>query len=277
MYLSRLILNPRSRAVRRDLANCQALHRTVMAAFPELPGVLDPRARLGVLYRVDADRRTGRISLIVQSRDRPDWSRLDRDYLLDTGGAPENPASKPVDHVYARLEPGMTFVFRLQANPTRKIDTKSGPDGRRRNGRRVEIVGEEVQIAWLRRKAAEGGFELLSARTDGAVSSVQTAPAGKLAGLRPVESGGATGSRQMTFAAVRFDGILRVVDPERFRAALAEGIGPGKAYGFGLLSIAPHRGTSEQAIGEIPQESLAAGRGGGTTTATPTDVDEHRG
>ncbi|MBX5446264.1 type I-E CRISPR-associated protein Cas6/Cse3/CasE, partial [Sphaerobacter sp.] len=33
MYLSRLILNPRSRDVRRDLADCQQLHRSVMSGF----------------------------------------------------------------------------------------------------------------------------------------------------------------------------------------------------------------------------------------------------
>jgi CRISPR system Cascade subunit CasE len=37
---------------------------------------------------------------------------------------------------------------------------------------------------------------------------------------------------------VLFNGTLAVTDPERFRAALATGIGSGKAYGFGLLSVA---------------------------------------
>jgi CRISPR system Cascade subunit CasE len=33
--------------------------------------------------------------------------------------------------------------------------------------------------------------------------------------------------------------LLEITDAERFRAALAAGIGPAKAYGFGLLSVAP--------------------------------------
>jgi CRISPR system Cascade subunit CasE len=45
----------------------------------------------------------------------------------------------------------------------------------------------------------------------------------------------------MTFAAVTFDGLLRIVDADRFRAALVQGIGSAKAYGFGLLSIGPAR------------------------------------
>ena len=33
MYLSKLTLNPRSRAVQRDLARPHDLHKTIMAAF----------------------------------------------------------------------------------------------------------------------------------------------------------------------------------------------------------------------------------------------------
>ena len=48
MYLSRLILNPRSRQVQKELADPYQLHRTIMAAFPD---VLPPDER--VLFRVD--------------------------------------------------------------------------------------------------------------------------------------------------------------------------------------------------------------------------------
>jgi CRISPR system Cascade subunit CasE len=52
---------------------------------------------------------------------------------------------------------------------------------------------------------------------------------------------GRRGDATITLAGARFDGLLQVVDPTLFRAALATGIGPAKAYGFGLLSIAPLR------------------------------------
>ena len=38
---------------------------------------------------------------------------------------------------------------------------------------------------------------------------------------------------------VLFDGRLRVTDSTAFQKALSCGIGPAKAFGFGLLSIAP--------------------------------------
>ncbi len=46
------------------------------------------------------------------------------------------------------------------------------------------------------------------------------------------------GKGQNLFA-VRYDGFLTVNDPARFRQALIHGIGPAKAYGFGMLSVAP--------------------------------------
>lgn len=101
MYLSRLILNPRSREVRRDLADCQAMHRRVMAAFPDGLPEGEARASLGVLYRCDQGR-DGRLVLLVQSRVAPEWSGLAEGYLLDTGGEPENPAHKEVGGLYGR-------------------------------------------------------------------------------------------------------------------------------------------------------------------------------
>lgn len=40
---------------------------------------------------------------------------------------------------------------------------------------------------------------------------------------------------------VRYDGTLSVTDPVKFHQTLCSGIGPAKAFGFGLLSIAPAR------------------------------------
>lgn len=225
MYLSRLLLNPKSRAVCRDLADCQALHRTLMSAFPQVEAPGGARERYGVLHRLDLDRRRGRLTLLVQSRIPPDWSHLPGDYLLEDAEA-ENPAVKPVAHIYQSIPAGAVFSFRLRANPTRKIDTKTGPDGRRRHGRRVELLLEEQQLAWLARKAQGGGFDLLAVRVSGTAKEKgrKSGPAGL----------------SVTVAGVLFEGLLRVIDPDTFvNQTLAQGLGPGKAYGMGLLSLAP--------------------------------------
>lgn len=222
MYLSLLRLNPASGAVQRDLRDPHELHRTIMRAFPPVidPG-MEARAYWGVLYRLEFERRRGRVLLYVQSRVVPDWGFLPQGYLADDGW--ENPAVKSVDKAYSSLTAGRVLRFRLRANPTRKIDTKSGPNGEKRNGRRVPLGSAEAQIAWLARKGAEHGFDLLEAHVSasGAAELIQSYSTGR------------------TFQAVLFEGRLVVRDPDQFRAALERGIGPGKAYGCGLLSIGP--------------------------------------
>lgn len=223
MYLSLLRLNPASATVQRDLRDVQGLHRTIMRAFPD---VLDPeveaRAYFGVLYRLESSRSAGQVLLYVQSRVEPDWTHLPEGYLRSLDGL-ANPAVKRVDEVYAGLKAGRVLRFRLRANPTRKVDTKSTPDGTRRNGRRVPLRGVDEQIGWLVRKGEAHGFEVLEA---------VIAASGSTELVRSYETG-------RTFQGVLFEGRLVVRDAERFQEALASGIGSGKAYGFGLLSVGP--------------------------------------
>jgi CRISPR system Cascade subunit CasE len=234
MYLSRLILNPRDGAVRRDIGDLHATHQRLLSAFQERP-LAEPgaRAQFGLLYRVD-QRVGGPPQLLVQSRERPDWAVLPKSYLVDEQGELENPACKLVDDFYAALAEGLVLRFRLRANPTRRIDTKSGPDGKRRNGKRVELRGEEQWLAWLARKGEQHGFTLQPSRTWPDAADVRAVDEGKLTGRRTGE--GEKGL--MTMAAVQFNGILSITNLELFRLALAQGIGSAKAYGFGLLSVA---------------------------------------
>ncbi len=235
MYLSRLRLDPKSRAVRRDLSDCHDLHRTVMSGFDDGLPEGAARAQAGVLHRVEET--DGALVLYVQSRERPDWSRLPDDYLA-ADWLDDNPAVRPLGSAWEGLTAGQELRFRLRANPTRKVDTKTGPDGSRRNGRRVPVVGDEALVAWLARKAQAGGFRLLATRVQGDVADTRVVEARPLRGTRPAADGAA---RALTFAAVVFEGRLAITDPDAFRQTLASGIGSAKAYGFGLLSIAPPR------------------------------------
>src|SRR5262252_3822486 len=98
MYLSRSVLNPRSRAVRNDLGDCHNLHRTILSAFPQAQKDQGgARAEFGLLYRADTEVRSGRITLLVQSSAEPNWSRLPKDYLIDDFDEFDNPAVKRVD------------------------------------------------------------------------------------------------------------------------------------------------------------------------------------
>ena len=110
------------------------------------------------------------------------------------------------------------------ANPTRKI-TKERPDGSlTKNGRRVPMRTREELVAWIKRKGEQGGFTVEEA-------SLRTVSRGReyfeKKGIRGLHS------------AVDYRGVLNVADPARFYETLVRGIGPAKAFGFGLLAIAP--------------------------------------
>jgi CRISPR system Cascade subunit CasE len=88
----------------------------------------------------------------------------------------------------------------------------------------------------LERKADAAGFKLRRVRSSaGSVPAVDVRPEANQLGWRYSDDG----RKRLQFGAVLFEGELSVSDAARFRQALASGIGSGKAYGFGLLSIAP--------------------------------------
>jgi len=220
-YLSRIHLNPRSGRVQHELADCQRLHCTILAAFPDISNDA-ARAALGILYRVEDA--VAPPQVLVQSAAAPDWSALPRDSILS------DPHVLRIDQVYASLEEGQNFRFRLRANPTKRVFRETPRGGRSWVGKRVNLIREEDQIAWLQRKAEAGGFDLLRVTTARDVPNVRTSAQPRTRGRRD--------GRQLTFGSVLFDGELRVTDPDRLRDTLKSGIGSGKAYGFGLLSIA---------------------------------------
>lgn len=209
MYLSRLLLDPHSRQARRDLADAQELHRTLLSAFGRAPDGADARAHFGVLHRTEIDSRKGEIAVLVLSRATPDWTRLPVGVLVDT------PATKRVDEAYAGIQAGAGFRFRIVANPTKAAFVR-GERGTRRS-----ITSDEERLAWLGRQFDRAGARVVSAVP------------------RPVQSVVLRhGGKSVSLPAVRFDGLVEVTDPARFQAALAGGIGAGKAYGMGLLTIA---------------------------------------
>lgn len=256
MYLSQLILNQRNRAVREDLADCQCLHRRILSAFPDIQaGESGARQRFGVLYRAETNPRRGEVAVVVQSGAKPDWTRLPANYLTETNGGSENPACKSIDGYYDQIRPDMELIFRLRANPTKRVSKHSTTERSGAAGKRVELQTEEEWIDWLNRKGQAHGFDILAVETCAKSSANEPHRVQDVFGVEPrsqddvpdVRSVGSlkvTGSRnnkRLTFGSVLFEGRLRVSDTCAFRDALKHGVGPAKAYGFGLLSIAPTR------------------------------------
>jgi CRISPR system Cascade subunit CasE len=167
------------------------------------------------------------VELLVQSSVEPRVSSLPAGFLV----ADETAASSTsLDPLLARLQSGAVFRFRLRANPTRKIDTKSGPDGARRNGKRVPLRDEDGRASWLRRHLETAGMQL--AADDDGNFWLRQRPDGLARGRRK-------GTATLTHEGYVFEGVVTVVQPEPARQAVIAGIGPARAYGFGLLSLAP--------------------------------------
>jgi CRISPR system Cascade subunit CasE len=236
-YLSRLILDSRARRVRRDLSDSHQLHRTVLAAFPEAPEGVSAREHFGVLYRIEPlSQAPSLVRLLVQSKAAPVWSHLPAESLGPAPDARGNPAVRQVEHEYERIVVGSRLVFRLRANPTKKLSDRTPGRNDPLVGKRVALLREQEQLAWLARKGEVHGFRLLKTELSTEVPAVQVVTQAAERGRRP--GGERDQPMRLCFGAVLFDGCLEVTDAERFRATLAGGIGSGKAFGFGLLSIA---------------------------------------
>jgi CRISPR system Cascade subunit CasE len=150
----------------------------------------------------------------------------------------ENPSVKDLDAQLAAIREGQILRFRLRANPTKKVDTKTGTDGKRRNGRRFALTSEADRLAWLSRKGEQHGFELGTVSQSGKLLDLLDVSEGKSVGYR---QGAPEGHGRVTFGSCVFEGTLRVTRSEDFKRAIGAGIGSGKAFGFGLLSVAPAR------------------------------------
>ena len=248
MFLSCLLIdtgiNPdRPRPGRMWLRNLYHVHQRLCMAFPsasrkshdaDFLKPFDPadfgngqvhgarRADSGFLFRIDPGP-AGRSVILVQSAVNPDW-----DYAFQNAGfLLAAPAEVKV------YEPGFAagqkLRFRLAANPTRRLSQHSRerdgkPVGEKWIGKRVPVPADSL-FEWLARRAESAGFSVNKDST--------TLQPGYIYVNKTRDGGG------QRLRSVRYEGILEIADAVNFRNALLHGIGPGKAFGFGLLSVAP--------------------------------------
>lgn len=200
MYLTRLRLDPRSAQARRDLSDPYEMHRTLVRPFVKDAGQTPPR----ILWRVEPAAAWSEPVVLVQAREPADWSVLEAlpNYLK---GSTETRDISPEGW----LQPEQCYRFRLFANPTVT-----------RDGKRQGLVSEDAQLAWLARQGERHGFAVEAALVTGS----------ELLRSRKQNS-------HISVLQACFDGRLRVQDCAALALALRSGIGPGKAFGCGLLSL----------------------------------------
>ncbi|MDQ0994744.1 type I-E CRISPR-associated protein Cas6/Cse3/CasE [Streptomyces sp. V3I7] len=253
MYLSRFRVNTGRPAARRLLSSPQALHAAVMSSFPsllpsDLPAPESPR----VLWRLEQKARA-EVLLYVVSPDRPDMTHLVEQAGWPAVADPENPGwhTRSYKPFLDRLTTGQHWGFRLTANPVHTI--------RRTDDEPKKITAHLTpthQRGWLLDpdRQARCGFRILQKPDSERLLPDSTAPGGAAQGdrhelavsdMRPLsfdKSRGHDGKRRgkpVTVVTVTFDGRLEVTDPTALRRALTQGIGRARAYGCGLLTLAP--------------------------------------
>ena len=116
------------------------------------------------------------------------------------------------------METGQLWSFDLIAAPTKKVAS----EGKKNSQRRILRQPQERQ-EWLERKAEQNGF---------AIVQVQEQEQLHVSGRHHADKGGV-----MYHDAYHYQGVLQITDADAFRKAMQNGIGSGKAYGFGMMMV----------------------------------------
>ena len=215
MYLSRVMLDITRRDTMLALQNPAMFHGAVERAF-------EPRACRS-LWRLDTlgERRC----LLLLSEEKPRLTALAAQF-----GTEEPPETRDYAPLLERIAVGSRWQFRLHANPTYSSKSRDGRGKvhactlvRKPEKCRPGMPEPKTQVGWLLHQAEVHGF---------AVQEEQF----NVTGIRWYAFTKKTGER-VRLLGVTYEGLLTVTDVEKFKEALLEGVGRGKAYGMGLLTV----------------------------------------
>lgn len=234
-YLSRIRLNPLRRATQRLLTNPQRVHAHVLGGLATQP--VDER----VLWRME--RRQYACELLVLTQSRPSWAAL-----VEEAGWPDAEGGNSLVRDYGplldRLALGREFAFKVVTNPVASVRKPEGPTpgqkvtmtSERTRGIRVGHRTAATQLVWFLSRAAG------HATRWGFTVGPPDEPNVQLVARERLSFRKGDGRPPVTIDTATFEGVLRVTDVDGIRAGLLGGIGSGKAYGCGLLTLAPLNG-----------------------------------
>jgi CRISPR system Cascade subunit CasE len=219
MFLTKMPINTRRRAAVKLLSSPQAMHAAVQSGFP--PGALEC-AGSRVLWRIDRDTNT-EATLYLVSPIEPDLS-----HLVEQAGWQSGDMWQTRDYLTLldRLAVGQVWGFRVTANPVfsgYKAGTNWG------DTKPLAHVTVKQQENWLLDRAERAGFRVPDGPHD--VASIRVTHRSTLRFAK--------GGHRVVIATATFGGVLEVIDVDALSRMLTRGIGRAKAYGCGLLTLAP--------------------------------------
>lgn len=200
-------------AARGLLRNAHEMHRALWSLYPDYGG-----ERPRMLYRVENwDARALRddddlAPVLVLAPDAPSGSTTEGDISV-FGVKPFAP----------NLREGAVLAFSIVAHPTRAaLDTmrpSTEAKSEWKRGSRIFISTDAGRREWLARQLAPAA-RLLEARVTDARS---------IYFAKPTDSG--------SYRSCRMSGLIEVQDPAALVKLIGKGLGKGKAYGCGLLTL----------------------------------------
>ncbi len=206
--LTKLIVNPGHPRARHDLRDVHLMHQTMtkLACPPDFGP--SSRSAAGLLYRIEHT--SAGVVVLAQSRTAIDPTQLPAGFAH--GG------SRDLGPLLSHLTTGIQVRYRIVANPTKRSPVHESA----KRGELRPLVGEEA-LTWWQRKADEAGLELTAA---------EIIDTNKLTGTR------SKNRQQIVITATTIEGVATVNTPHLVRGSILSGIGRGRAYGCGLLSVA---------------------------------------
>jgi len=140
------------------------------------------------------------------------------------------------------LSTGQRWGFRLCVNPTFR---EAGQTNARGQKKILAHVTQDQQTQWVLDRSERLGFRVLtSAEYGGDLPVLEDRDGRRVDGanllINGIERSVAEfqrGSSRVTLALATFGGVLEVTDPDALRHGLVHGVGRGKAYGCGLLTL----------------------------------------
>lgn len=208
MYLSRIELDTKRRTTMIALASPNLIHGAIEASFPG--------ARRRKLWRID--KLGERTYVLLLSDEEPQLAQMAKQF-----GVTDNEKlweTKDYSNLLSRIKNNSEWHFRLTANPTRSCRTENGKRG---------VVHAHItpyyQKKWLMERSAKLGFSLEEDKFSVIEKRWQRFYKGDMR------------KKPVTLLAVTYEGVLKVLDSDKFCKTLLEGIGRGKAFGMGLMTV----------------------------------------
>ena len=204
MYLSRIPLNIMRTEYGENLH--KAIHGTLESSqYYEDDGKMESYAegeRKRKLWRLD--RIGGKDYILLVSKEKPDLRKLSLVFSKDENAG----ETKDYDRFLSSIKKDQKYAFRLTANP---VVHKTTPRA---------ITDAAGQKKWLIDRDYDHGFKIIDLRIEDSKMLYFTKK-----------------KDTVTILSVTYEGTLIVKDVEKVKEALVSGIGRGKAYGNGLLTL----------------------------------------